>query len=197
MLPSRIAFLRGMASIFGSELLGTTKLKWIPVTLPPGNLIHHSRQELVHLLKGENRILLATGISAGGAYAAASSYIPPGELARMTVVSIGTEEFDVKYSITQQFEHEGLAGILKGTLNHIISVVSEQSAKIDYQQVSEIELNSNLVLTNFLLECVAGAWGMASMDLRNQSWYLHYKENVALLTSSAQKAISLRTNRAG
>jgi hypothetical protein len=177
MLPSRIAFLRGMASIFGSELLGTTKLKWISVTLPSGNLIHHSKPELLHLLQNENRILLATGISAGGAYAVASSYIPPGELARMPVVSIGTEEFDVKYSVGQQFEHEGLAGVLKGTLNHIISVVSEQSAKSDLE-TSEVELNSNLVLTNFLLECVAGAWGMAPRDLRNQSWYLHYKENV-------------------
>lgn len=45
MLPGRLEFLRGLSGIFGEELLDKTTLNWIPVTEPPGNLIHRSKQE--------------------------------------------------------------------------------------------------------------------------------------------------------
>ncbi len=179
MMPGRISFLRGMASVFGDGILGATKLKWIPVTLPPGNLIHHSKQELAAALEGQNRILLAVGIGPGGAYAVASSHISTAELGRMMVLSIGSEEIEVNYSIQQQFDYESLGGVLKGTLDHIISVVSDQSRTRPAYQVREPhELDSELVLTNFLLGCIGDSWRMSTNDLRKQSWYLHYKDNL-------------------
>jgi len=179
MMPGRISFLRGMASVFGDGILGATKLKWIPVTLPPGNLIHHSKQELVEALKGQNRVLLAVGISPGGAYAVASSHISTAELGRMMVLSIVKEEIEVNYHIQEQFDYESLGGVLKGTLDHILSVITDQSrrARPEYGVREAAELDSDLLLTKFLLGCVAQSWGMSTNDLRKQSWYLHYKDN--------------------
>jgi hypothetical protein len=178
MIPGRIGFLRAMASVFGDKILYATKLKWIPVTLPPGNLIHHSRQELADELKGQNRILLAVGISPGGAYAVASSHISTSELGQMMVLSVGSEEIEVPYSVQQQFEFEGLGGVLKGTLDHMLSVISDQTkSKTAYAIREPEDIESALVLTKFLLGGIAETWGMSTDDLRKQSWYLHYKDN--------------------
>jgi hypothetical protein len=182
MLPGRISFVRGMAATFGTQILEATKLKWIPVTRPPGDLIHHSRQDLITVLRDETRVLIAIGISTGGAYAMASSHIPTAEIAQMELISLGMEELEVGYRLREELDHEGHGGVLEGSLDRIISVLAEQStrSRSQYEAVSQASLNSRLLLTNFLIHCVAESWGMTPADLRAQPWHFHYQENVLL-----------------
>jgi hypothetical protein len=179
MLPGRIRFLRGMAAIFGRELRCETSLKWIPLTLPPGDLIHRSRQELLEDLGGQSRILLSAGANPGSTYAVGSSHIPAAELGRMMVLSINIEEIEVTYAAKNRFDEEKFGGVIKGSLDRILSVVSDDSRSRS-ETHSEAELNSRLFLTTFLIECIAMSWGMSSAALRGQNWYLHYQDNVLL-----------------
>lgn len=177
MLPGRTKFLRGLVTIFGEELLSETSLQWIPVTLPPGNLIHHSRQELIDRVRVQNRVLLSVGANPGGTYAIASSSIPTADLGRMMVLSLNIEEIEVSYSAKNKLDQEALGGVIRGTLDRILSVLSEVSRSTT-EPLSEVELNSRLLLANFLMECIGQSWGMSVTALRGQSWYFHYQDNV-------------------
>lgn len=96
----------------------------------------------------------------------------------MMVLSIGPTEIEVNFTAQQQFDYENLGGLLKGPLDHILSVLSDQSKTQTTYGVYEVaQLDSGLMLTKFLLRCIAESWGMSSVDLRKQSWYLHYKDN--------------------
>lgn len=178
MLPGRINFLRGLSGIFGKELLNETKLNWIPVTLPPGDLVHHSRQQLLEALRRQTRVLLAVGASPGGTYGVASSRIPTAELGRMTVLSIVKEEIDVSYSARNKLDQEGQHGVVKGSLDHVLSVLASGEEGSGYGPRTATELDSRLILTGFLMDCIAQSWGMSVPDLRGQTWYLHYADNI-------------------
>ena len=164
MLPGRINFLRGLASVFGDELLKSTTLSWIPVTEPPGNLIHYSRQGLLELLAKNRRILLAVGISPGGAYSVAFSQIPSSELSKMLVIALRKEEVDVPYELKNRLEHEGRGDAIQGPLDHLISTLPQ--------------VQWNLVLSDFLLKCVAEGWNTSIENLRGQRWTLRYKDDI-------------------
>ena len=59
MLPGRMGFLRFLASIYGYSILLDTQLKWVPVTQPPGDLVHYRKQAIVDRMQTENRVLIA------------------------------------------------------------------------------------------------------------------------------------------
>lgn len=159
MLPGRTNFLRAMALIFGDSLLDETTLAWIPVTEPPGNLVHRSREYFIDFMKGQDRILIAIGETPAGAYAIASPHVSA--LQKMIVVAIRKEEVQADYSLRDKLDREGLTGRLKGTLDYILTVVSGS--------------RSDIVLTRFLLKCVAEAWGASDQMLAGQNWQFEYK----------------------
>jgi hypothetical protein len=164
MLPGRIDFLRGLASIFGKELLDATKLGWIPVTEPPGNLIHYSKTDLLNLLERHPRILMAIGGSPAVAYAVAAPHIPPAKLSKMLVIAIRKEEVKVGYELEKTLERERGGDVFQGSLDQLISMTEGA--------------DWNLVLTDFLLECVAEGWHTFVGVLRGQKWNLGYKDNL-------------------
>lgn len=164
MLPGRINFLRGLTQFYGHELLDRTELPWIPVTEPPGNIIHRSKAQVVDALKGQRHVLIAIGISAGGAYSAASPHVPQAELRRTLVIAIPKEEVSVDYSVKGKLEHNGTGNPLTGPLDSVLEQAGHDEAQ--------------LILTEFLVKCVAEAWATSSEELRAQDWRLDYKENV-------------------
>lgn len=164
MLPGRLAFLRGLTSIFGEELLSGTALKWIPTTEPPGDLIHRSKVDFYQLLKRHSRMMLAVGASAAGAYQRAAVFIRLEELAELLVVAIPLDEVDVGYEIKRSLEREVPGGIIKDTLDNVLAKASQDE--------------KNLFLTRFLVQCIAEGWDTSIDLLRKQNWYLHYENNI-------------------
>lgn len=164
MLPGRIDFLRGLTLVYGAELLDRTDLRWIPVTEPPGDLIHRSRIQLVDALKTHRRVLIALGVNPGQAYSAAIPHVPSAELSRMLVVATRKEEVDVDYEVRHRFEHEGTGNPLSGPLDAISDSANQKEG--------------GLVLTEFLIKCVAEAWATSSEELRGQDWHLDWKDNI-------------------
>jgi hypothetical protein len=164
MLPGRIDFLRGLSGIFGEELLDKTTLNWIPVTEPPGNLIHRSKQQFLAQLEQHSSVLLVVGVSPGGGYSVAAPHIPASELSRMIVVAIRREEVDVGYSVREALEREGRGETLQGSLDQLISAVPKAEWK--------------LILVSFLLNCISIGWKTSVEKLRSQNWALRYKDNV-------------------
>jgi hypothetical protein len=161
MLPGRLGFLRAMATIFGDDLLKETDLAWIPVTEPPGNLVHRTRAYFIDSMKRQDRILVAIGVTPAGAYTTAAPHVSA--LHQMIVVAIRIEELKTGYDLERKLDHEGLTGRLKGTLDYIRTVVSG---------------SSDLVMTRFLLRCIAEAWGASDQMLAGQNWQFDYKSNV-------------------
>lgn len=174
MMPGRIDFLRGLATIYGSEVIEGSGLAWIPVTLPPGDLIHHTRGQFVDVARKHGSLILCTGVTAAGAYGAVTAGVVGPEPGMVPLVAIRTEEARVQYDTERKLEHAGRGDSLKGTLGEVLS-----EGNID---------ESDLVLTSFLLRCLAEAWSVGVEDLRSQRWNLLYKSNVlwASLRSSAQ-----------
>jgi len=164
MLPGRIAFLRGLASIFGDELLDHLQLTWIPVTEPPGNVIHRSKADFVTQLKKTQRILLAVGVNPGAAYKVALPHISQQELGKMPVVAISREEIHVDYTEGEWLQRELSTTVITGSLHAAMSKASQDESK--------------LVLTKFLLKCIAESWGILPETLCEQDWRLEFKDNV-------------------
>jgi hypothetical protein len=164
MLPGRIAFLRGLAEIFGDELLDRIQLTWIPVTEPPGNVIHRSKTDLVARLKTEPRILLTIGLNPGAAYKVALPHISEQELGKMPVIAINKDEIYVDYNIRERLERELTANVISGPLHRIMSKASQAESK--------------LVLTKFLLKCIAEAWSTSLETLCEQTWHMEFKDGV-------------------
>lgn len=162
MLPGRLEFLRAMMGVFGRQVFDQTTLEWIPVTEPPGNLIHRSKLDFVKMLRQHERVLLAVGVTPSGAYAVAAPHVS--ELSKIPVVAVRKEEVEVSYDLKNKLEHEGLTGTLIGSLQHILSLLSHEKA--------------TLLITGFLLECIAQAWGVSVEMLEEQQWRLEYKDNV-------------------
>ena len=63
MLPGRVRFIRGLAQTYGPEVLEKTTLQWIPLTIPPGDLVHQSREQVARHLAGQDQLLVAVGAS--------------------------------------------------------------------------------------------------------------------------------------
>jgi hypothetical protein len=164
MLPGRIDFLRGLSGIFGEELLDKTTLNWIPVTEPPGDLIHRSKEQFLAQLAQNPRILLVVGVGPGGGYSIAASQIPAAELSRMLVLAISKEEVKVGYSAREALERDRRGETLQGSLDQLISAVPKAEWK--------------LILVNFLLNCIARGWKTSAEKLRLQAWVLRYKDDV-------------------
>ena len=166
MLPGRIDFLRGLAMLFGETLLNDTKLNWIPVTKPPGDLIHQSRRELVDLVRQNKEVLLASGVGAAGAYSMAVPYIPLAKLSEMILVAIRKEEVDINYDLRNRLEREGRREVFEGSLIELRSL--------------DLAIKWDLVIISFLINCVAESWNVPADVLRGQKWYLNYKAEVLL-----------------
>jgi hypothetical protein len=164
MLPGRIGFLRGLASIYGKELLEAMQLTWIPVTEPPGNVVHQSKAKFISMLTGTDRMLLAVGVASGGAYKMALPYIAQSELAKMLLVAISSDVIDVQYSVKNQLERENSKSVTVGPLREVMSAAHQDESK--------------LVLTTFIISCVAEAWSTTPEALCAQEWYLDFKDDV-------------------
>jgi hypothetical protein len=164
MVPGRIAFLRGLASIYGHQLLDQTDLPWIPLTEPPGNLIHRSRTELVSAVKQQRRLLIVIGANPGSAYSIAVPHVPPKELKSMLLIALSKEEMKVDYESKNKLEHDDVSNPLIGGLDDILERASCST--------------SELILTNFFIKCAAEAWTTSADELRSQDWRLDYKSNV-------------------
>lgn len=162
MLPGRLGFLRAMATIFGDELLEETSLAWIPVTEPPGDLVHRARADFIDLVKKQDRILFAVGVTPAAVYTIAAPHVPA--LHQMIVVTIRIEELKAGFELERKLDHEGLTGRLKGTLDYIRTVVSGSE--------------SNIILTRFLLKSIAEAWGASDQMLAGQNWQFEYKSDI-------------------
>jgi hypothetical protein len=176
MLPGRIQFLRSLASSFGQSLLHQTSLKWIPVNVPPGDLIHHSREGFEDLVRRQHGILLAVGTSADFAYNIATPHIASDLVSELPLVAISAEEVDIDYDDESRLEAEGHGDTIQGPLDTLMSMSGSES---DWEPI----------LLQFLLECVARAWNLQPKDLRNQKWYLRYKENVVWAALASPKEI--------
>lgn len=80
------------------------------------------------------------------------------------MVAVTKEEVKVDYSVRNRLDHNDVANPMIGELDSIL----EQA---DYEE-------SKLVLTEFLIRCIAEAWSTSSEELRAQDWRLDYKESV-------------------
>lgn len=164
MIPARIAFIRGVASIFGPDLLPQTKLNWIPVTTPPGNLTHLSKSGLLETLRGYHRVLLTVGVSQGGGYAMSFAHLGAAEASKALLIAISTEEVNVQYDLEKQLERETNSISISGPLDSVLDRARQDRA--------------NLILTDFLVRCVSEGWGLPASALQNQRWVLDFKSNI-------------------
>ncbi|MGB7665958.1 MAG: ATP-binding protein, partial [Candidatus Acidiferrales bacterium] len=146
MVPGRINFIRGVATIFGLEALHSTSLAWIPLVEPPGNLIHRSRQDFIERMAKYQRLLLATGVSMASSYSLATRSVAAPDLLTLPVLAIGKEEVTVEYSKKNELERAGTASPLKGSLDDLRAQTDDREW--------------HLVLCKFILECLAEAWSI-------------------------------------
>jgi len=174
MIPGRISFIRGLALVFGPEVLHETKLQWIPVFMPPGNLILHSKQELFDYLKGRSRLSLCIGAGISGTYSVASSHIPNEDISQMTIVSVSREEIEVGYEAKKRLERGGFGDVISGPLDQLLQSITD-APPYGRPMGGRTE---DLVLTNFLLRCIADSWKMKVETLVHQKWYIHYSDNL-------------------
>lgn len=176
MIPGRINFIRGIATIFGLEVLHSTSLAWIPLVEPPGNLIHRSRREFIERIRKYERLLLATGVTMTSIYSLATRCVVAADLPSLPVLAITKEEVNIRYSKKNDLEAAGKALPLEGPLNELRAQTPEDEWK--------------LVLCEFVLQCLAEAWSMPIADLKSQTWFLDYKDDV--LWSDLKKAAPLQ-----
>lgn len=163
MLPGRVRFIRGLAQTYGPEVLEKTTLQWIPLTIPPGDLVHQSREQVARHLAGQDQLLVAVGASPGGVYSHAGHLIPISELGKMVVLATSIEEAKADYQRRDKLDHDGHDGLLQGELDHVLE---------------EGGLNEKeLVLLSFFLKCIAEAWNMSESGLRDQTWRLEYRSD--------------------
>lgn len=166
MIPGRLEFIRGLASIFGSEVLLGTDLKWIPVTLPPGNLIHFSRSDFDQLLAQRDRLLLGCGVSSAGVYSVASAHIPTPDLAAIPLVAFRKEELETDYTHRNVLDREGREGLIRGPLTEILRITKQTG--------------DDLILIRFLLSQVSKVWGLTAESLFSQNWVFNYKDSILI-----------------
>lgn len=165
MIPGRIGFLRGVALLYGDDILRETTLRWIPVLDPPGNVIHHSSSELVDRLKRESRVVVACGVGVDRVYSMVAREIPARELGRILVIAMRPTEVKITYSAKERVKHEAGGGLLRESLEEI----SEREG-------GEVEERG---LIQFQLSLVGEAWGLSLDDLRQRPWTLDIDDDIA------------------
>lgn len=163
MLPGRIGFIRGLSLAFGTELLDQTQLNWIPVTAPPGDLIHYSKQGFQELLHEHVGVVLGIGATAATMYGLAGPHVAASDLSRMLVIAVGTNEVKVEYDVERRFEFEGHGESIQGTLDYLLSLK---------------EVRWHPIVLEFLVGCIARGWDVPIDTLRAQRWHLRYKEDI-------------------
>lgn len=164
MLPGRTEFIRGIASVYGPEVLERTKLRWIPLTEAPGDLRHCSITELEEALRQHGRIVLCTGLSAGGVYSLAERHIPARDLASLPLIAIRKEEVHVDYEVRDRLKHTEGRTSFEGGLDYLLELAEEDG--------------DQLVLTNFFISCIAKAWDKSAESIREQEWHLDCEAQV-------------------
>jgi Histidine kinase-, DNA gyrase B-, and HSP90-like ATPase len=176
LISARIGFLRDLALLYGREVLMKTTVRWIPVIEPPGNLIHRSRIELLESLKGEQRIVLASGVAPGSAYSNAATFIPADELGRMLIVALSEKEVDFDYDHGQKLKLAGEPNPLFGPLDSILRKIWPNNPNLN-----------RLTLTSHLIDLVAEAWGTTNEVLCNEGWYLRYEYATKVLLADLKR----------
>jgi hypothetical protein len=164
MIPARIGFLRGLAGIYGPDVLLRTSLPWVPVIMPPGNLIHHSPTQLTKLLSKHHHVVLAWGVGPASAYTTAAQLIPAAELGQTPLIVISFEEVKVGYEKLQQLKYGGCGSTIEGTLDQILEKVGSPE--------------SEMILAPILVRAVADAWSISPEAISNQIWRLEYENNI-------------------
>jgi hypothetical protein len=170
MMPGRIRFVRAIASAYGQSVLDSTTLRWIPVTEPPGNLVHRSKQELKNELKKQNQIVLCSGLSVGGAYGAAHAHIPAVDLGNAIVIATSIEEIQVDFDTRRKLEVVEGRTSFSGPIDDLLKL-----AEVEGETSSS---ESELVLMDFFIKCVAEAWGRSADSIRRQEWHIDCANNV-------------------
>jgi hypothetical protein len=174
MMAGRLRFVRGLAKVYGQEVLEATKLRWIPLTEPPGNLVHRSKEEFEDALRRHNRIVLCTGLSAGGAYKAALSHMPAADLGNALVIATGSiQELKVDFDTKQRFKHTEGRTSFTGSLDEVVKLTHGQD-----ETERSIRSEVDLVLTDFFIKCVADAWGTSTQALGRQQWHVDSDDDV-------------------
>jgi len=163
MIPARLNFLRATAKYYGPDVLQATGLHWIPVLEPPGNLIHRSKKEVLHLLAGTRRVVLASGVSARSLYRSALPLISAADLGSRVVI-LTSQELEVKYNDSDRFKHAKEPCPIDGPLGELLAKLEDSP--------------SELILTEQVIDIVAEAWGMSRATILDQRWYLDWQRDV-------------------
>jgi hypothetical protein len=165
MLPARLQFVRLMARIFGSEILHSTALPWIPLGEPPGNVIHRSTRVALDRIRKSERVICGVGLTIADAYAVSHKRKAFDMTCPITVVAIGFEEFQVEYSVKNELEREQNGSpALIGPLAEVLS-----RAEIDRKE---------LVLLDAILVVISRAWHLEIEELLSGAlWHLDLDRN--------------------
>jgi hypothetical protein len=166
MIPGRMEFIRGLAEIFGREVLTSTTLKWIPVTVPPGNLEHQSVQELGPFAENRDRVLLAAGVSGSGIYSAAAPHVSGQDLGAIPIIAISKEELEVSYPRRDAMDRAHRDGLIKAPLKELLSIAGAS--------------DKELIVTKFLIGEISKAWRVGPEKLLDQTWVLNYKDSILI-----------------
>ncbi|MEP7365280.1 MAG: ATP-binding protein [Acidobacteriota bacterium] len=164
MISARLGFLRGLALVYGREVLLETTLPWIPVIEPPGNLIHQSKTDLTERLRTEERLMIASGVGPSSAYAAAAPWIAESELGKIPIVAIRFEEISVPYTVQNELKVKKRGSTISGTLTDLTSPHNKFEIK--------------LTLIPIVIAIVAEAWGVSIDSLERQTWRLEHESSI-------------------
>jgi hypothetical protein len=165
MLPSRLAFLRLMASLYGIEVLRETNLPWVSTIEHPGNTAHRSHGEVVTRLSHEHHVMCGTGMTAKVAYSILNK-MSVTEGCQIPVIAIPVDEFEVGYQRKTDLEREYKNGRLTGRLAAVCHTAQVETTR--------------LVLLSAVLRVVAEAWGAEPQVFEEQDWTLDFNKNFLL-----------------
>jgi hypothetical protein len=93
-VPSRLEFLRNVASVYGRDLLLETSLPWITIKEPPGDALQISVNTLRERLRGVEEVILTYNISLWSAFKRARERFPEASRSALVIpiTSLGQPE---------------------------------------------------------------------------------------------------------
>ena len=157
-IPARHAFLSNLVKQYGSDILSSSTLRWIPMLEQPGNLIHKSRSEVMARLQSEYAVVLCSGISPGKAYGLAEQRLDASERVNGVEILLQNNEFSPNYDVEQRLEVQEGSTRLRGAFNQVI-------AKAECKK-------EGFRLLGILLDLIAEAWSIPRDTLEMQTWEL-------------------------
>ncbi len=159
MVLSRMKMIANVAERYGTDLLEVTKLPWIPVAEPPGNVLLKTPVDFATSVATERELVVATNGSHATAYKQAALVHRNIQVSNLRAVAFEHDPFHVDYSKRSELEKEHETLKFEGSLDHLLELAG---SSVD-----------ELPLLWTMLGLLSRAWSVDKSNLATGTWHLN------------------------